>query len=376
MNLARAFLLLLAFTTSAAAQGQPLLYTVPFQSGDGVYRLYRIPAIWLAPNKPVMAFAEGRVATRRATGNIDIVLRRSFDAGQTWQPLQVIADLDADFCGNPCVVQDPTNGRLWLAFTRTRGSDTEEDIVAAKVPGTQVWITHSDDDGATWSKPRDISSSGRKSTWGWYGTGPGNGLYLGNATSGRLLIPAYHTEAGVYRTHCLYSDDHGATWQLGGDAADHTSEPQVVVLGDQSLLMNARTISGHGNERTLVTSRDGGTSWQPATGLAALPDRGCQGCIYRCFRSGSQGQYDLIYTQPNDPNRLSVHAWISEDGGRSWPFAQELWHGPSAYTTMLRMQDGLVAALIECGEKDIYQQIAFVKFAPEWLKARKAPDAK
>ena len=152
-HLYRTLLLLLTITTSAAAQGQPLLYTVPFQSGDGVYRLYRIPAIWLAPSKPVLAFAEGRVATRRATGNIDIVLRRSFDAGQTWQPMQIVADLDADFCGNPCVVQDPTNGRLWLAFTRTCGSDTEEDIAAGKVPGTQVWITYSDDDGATWSKP-------------------------------------------------------------------------------------------------------------------------------------------------------------------------------------------------------------------------------
>ena len=84
------------------------------------------------PNKLLLAFAEGRVANRRGRGNIDIVLRRSLDHGQTWEPLQVVADFGDDFCGNPCIVQDSTNGRLWLAFTRSRGSDPEEDIVSGK----------------------------------------------------------------------------------------------------------------------------------------------------------------------------------------------------------------------------------------------------
>ena len=53
-----------------------------------------------------------------------------------------------------------------------------------------------------------------------------------------------------------------------------------------------------------------------------------------------------------------------------------LWSGPSAYTSIVRVQGGLVGMLIECGKKDVYEQIAFVKFAPEWLKARKAPASK
>lgn len=357
----------------AWAQGQPLLYTVPFKGGDGKYLIYRIPAIWTGPNKPLLAFAEGRVAKRRATGNIDLVLRRSFDLGQTWEPMQVIVDLEDDFCGNPCVVQDPSNGRLWLAFTRSRGSDTEEEIVSGKVPPTGVWVTFSDDDGSTWSKPRDISESGRKPTWGWYGTGPGLGLYLGNAQRGRLFVPSYHTDGGVYRTHGLYSDDHGETWKLGDVAADNSSEPQVVVLGDRTLLMNARTIAGKGETRTLRISRDLGTTWQPATHLAAIPENLCQGCIFRCYRSGTKDQYDLIFTQPVGKVRQRVHAWISDDEGKSWPFAQPLWNGPSAYTAMIRSHDGSVCTLLECGATDVYQQIAFLRFSPEWLKARKAP---
>lgn len=72
----------LVFEGNACAQGQPLLYTVPFKAGDSGYLIFRIPAIWAAPNKPLMAFAEGRVSKRKAMGNIDIVLRRSLIWGR------------------------------------------------------------------------------------------------------------------------------------------------------------------------------------------------------------------------------------------------------------------------------------------------------
>ena len=355
-------------------RGHPLLYTVPFRAGQNGYRIFRIPALWNSPQKPVLAFAEGRVDERRMRGNIDIVLRRSFDYGQTWGPMQVVVSLGDDACGNPCVVQDESNGRLWLAFTRSRQQDTEELIVAGKVPGTTVWITYSDDAGATWADARDISASARRPGWGWYGTGPGRGLYLrtGRGDESRILIPAYHTQDGVYRTHCLFSEDRGQTWRLGGIAADHSSEPQIVVVENRTLVMNARTITGHGDHRTLYLSGDLGRTWKPAEGLATLLENQCQGDFYRCLRAGSSGQADWIFTHPIRAGRVNVHAWISEDGGKSWPHAQPLWSGPSAYTSMHRIHD-LVGLLMECGEQDTYEQIAFVKFALEWLKAGKAP---
>jgi sialidase-1 len=355
-----------------SAPAQPLLYTVPFKAGDAGYVIFRIPAVWTAPNRPLLAFCEARRSGRRAAGNIDLVLRRSFDLGQTWQPMQIVADLADDFCGNPCIVEDSTTGRLWLAFTRSPGSGTEETIVARTAPPTEVYITTSDNDGATWATPRNISADARKPTWGWYGTGPGLGLYVGNAEKGRLLFPAYHTDDGVYRAHCVYSDDHGQSWKLSEPAADHTSEPQIVAMPDGSLLMNARTIAGQGERRTLVESRDNGSTWRPAAAQAAPIDNHCQGCLYRCFRSGSKGEYDLIFTQPGNRQRAEAEVIAGEDGGRTWPFKQRLWRGRSAYTAMIRSQDGMVCLLMECGEKDPYQQIAFMKFAPEWVKAERA----
>jgi sialidase-1 len=70
---------------------------------------------------------------------------------------------------------------------------------------------------------------------------------------------------------------------------------------------------------------------------------------------------------------VGVQAWLSDDDGKSWPFAQPLWRGPSAYTAMIRAPDGQMCLLMECGRKDPYEQIAFLRFAPEWVRARQTP---
>ena len=81
------------------------------------------------------------------------------------------------------------------------------------MPDTSVWITHSDDDGAKWAAPRDITTTARKANCGWYVTGPSQGLFLrgGVSKTDRILMSAYHTEGGVYPTQRLFSDDHGET---------------------------------------------------------------------------------------------------------------------------------------------------------------------
>jgi hypothetical protein len=47
--------LVLSFATRVAGQEQPLLYTVPFKAGDRRYLIYRIPALWTAEGKPLLA---------------------------------------------------------------------------------------------------------------------------------------------------------------------------------------------------------------------------------------------------------------------------------------------------------------------------------
>ena len=44
--------------------------------------------------------------------------------------------------------------------------------------------------------------------------------------------------------HSIYSDDHGATWQLGGMAAKHTNESCIALMPTGELILNARDWSG------------------------------------------------------------------------------------------------------------------------------------
>ena len=60
--------------------------SVVFKAGTEGYAFYRIPVLLIASNGDILAFAEGRRASRSDTGVIDIVLRTSTDCGKTWSP--------------------------------------------------------------------------------------------------------------------------------------------------------------------------------------------------------------------------------------------------------------------------------------------------
>ena len=63
-----------------------------------------------------------------------------------------IFDDGPNTCGNPCAVLDEVTGTIWLLMTHNLGADTERQIIDQTARGTRtVWITHSDDDGATWA---------------------------------------------------------------------------------------------------------------------------------------------------------------------------------------------------------------------------------
>ena len=159
-----------------------------FVSGYGVYHTYRIPALVVSTKKTILAFCEGRKYGSGDAGKIDIVLKRSLDGGITWKEMQIIV-ADGDMtCGNPCPVVDQETGTIWLPFCKNLGDVGEGKIIEGKGPRT-VWVTKSSDDGATWSKPVEITAEVKDPSWTWYATGPGHGIQL---KSGRLVIPCDH----------------------------------------------------------------------------------------------------------------------------------------------------------------------------------------
>ena len=167
-----------------------------------------------------------------------MLLRRSFDNGKSWQPVQTVADMGEDTVGNPTPVVERTTGAILLLLTGNPGRVTESQTG----PGDRtVWITRSTDDGKSWSAPSQITAQVKLPDWTWYATGPGNGIQL---RSGRLVIPCDHNTADGRRfSHVIYSDDRGATWKIGGIAEEKTNESAIVELKIGELLFNMRSIT-------------------------------------------------------------------------------------------------------------------------------------
>lgn len=336
-----------------------------FASGQDGYRRYRIPALVTTAQGTLLAFCEGRKGGGGLTGDIDIVLKRSADGGKTWSALQVVSEGGGHTLGNPCPVVDRRDGAIWLALTRSHGQDTEDAIVAGKSrEPTRVFVTVSKDDGKTWAPLREISATARKANWTWYGTGPGIGVQL---QGGRLVIPCYHAEAEtkIYRSHMIYSDDQGKTWQLGAAVGEHCTESQVAERADGILVLSARTIKGK-EERTTALSKDGGKSWSPTAREPALYDPSCQASLLRLTDAEGKGKPRWLYTHPAGPSRQDLTIRVSNDEGRTWPIRKLLRKGNSQYSCLAPLPDRNVGCLYDCWVDGNYQ-VYFTRFALDWV---------
>ena len=350
----------------------------PFTSGTEGYHTFRIPAVVVTGKGTVLALCEGRKTSASDTGDIDMVAKRSFDGGRTWQPLQRIWDDGPNTCGNPCPVVDRATGVVWLLITHNLGEDGETALGQRKSKGTRtVWVTKSSDDGATWTNAVEITSTTKRPEWGWYATGPGVGIQLHSPPhAGRLLIPCNHSvqpdpahpERFEYGDHAIYSDDHGATWRLGGAVPSlKIDEAQVVELSDGSILMNSRSHFGLGC-RTACLSRDGGQTWGAVRHERALIEPNCQASFLR-YDDATGGRPRLLFSNPASTTlrrRLTVR--VSDDGGATWPVARLIDSGPCAYSCLTVLPDGTIGCLYECGRKHAYEGITFAWFGMDWLR--------
>ena len=348
-----------------------------WQRNEGGYHTYRIPSIIRTNAGDLLAFCEGRKDGRGDAGNIDLVMKRSVDDGKSWSEQVVLWDDGPNTCGNPCPVLDESTGVIWLLLTHNLGSDHEGDIIKRKAESTRtVWVMSSPDEGNTWSAPREITVTTKNAAWGWYATGPGNGIQLQHGKyEGRLVIPCDHSyddPNGKVRggpwgfgSHVVYSDDHGASWKLGGVIRPNSNECQVVELADNkgSLLMNCRSYFGR-SRRTQSLSEDGGTSWTPPQDVDALVEPVCQASIIRHSWPTAQSSGLLLFSNPADAaQRVRMTVKSSGDDGKSWKTVLVLHEGPAAYSSLVRLSDDSAGCLYEAGTMSAYDGIFFQPFA-------------
>ncbi|MBN6042037.1 sialidase family protein [Amycolatopsis sp. 195334CR] len=385
------FLLLAGFAVPAAAApaiDEQVLFEA---SADPGYACYRIPAIVKTARGTLLAFAEGRVDNCGDTGDIDLVLKRSEDGGRTWSPLQVVNSGDGDTHGNPVPIVDAVTGRIVLISTYNAGREDDKGcaIPCPRFPHQQ----HSDDDGKTWSVPRDIGAQVKRPEWtAWYASGPVHGIQLEKGPhAGRLVFginaeTARGTQSVENHAALIYSDDHGDSWRIGAQTdyphsvpGTYTQKPQeisVAELADGSVYAAGRDQGGTdvGN-RSYAISRDGGESF--STPFATIPDLVTpivQGSVLRLQRPGKPER--LLFSSPSDTDR---RRWMmirsSYDGGRSWETVEQgtrVTSDWSGYSDLVQISDPRspsveIGLMYEGGPVDARDEIRFARFGEEVL---------
>lgn len=327
-----------------------------FHSGQAGYYCFRIPALVVTNKGTVLAFAEARRTNCADWDEIDLVVKRTEDGGKSWSDLRVLSHEPKHSINQPAPIVDRETGAVWLIFCRDNQS---------------VLASHSEDDGITWSEPRDITDRTKEQTWKYVAAGPGHGIQL---SSGRLLVAAWgDTSPGpvtwppawgeIEFTFSMFSDDHGVTWQHGRPMYENaTEEGMVTETRDHRVYIALRSLHGR-NKRGHAWSNDGGYSWSKIEFDESLPDPPAHASIIRAPAAGT-----FLFVNPasvKERRRLTVR--MSQDDCKTWPIAKVLYENSSAYSDLAVSNDKTVLCLFEA---DQYSRLILARFNLAWLESK------
>lgn len=368
----------LVFPTITLAS-DPQLIDVFVPKTDG-FASIRIPAVVATPRGTLLVFAEGRAADADQAQN-KIILKRSTDGGITWSGVQIIAADGAKALNNPCAVVERSTGLILLMYqSYPAGISERSGKIQTGHEGDLIvrnWLITSQDDGVTWSTPRDITASTkRRERVTTIAGGPGIGIQLRHGPhAGRILFPFNEGPFGVWNIYAVYSDDQGKTWQMGsiaregiltdknGKPTSMVNEAQFAELKDGSIRFNVRRWAGNPVRKTCV-SQDGGDTWSPVQDVPELMDPSCMASIYRYTDPADQRKSRLLYSGPNSTKRDTGTIFLSYDEGATWPVKRELCPGPFAYSCLTSLADGTIGCLYEA---EGTQKIVLARFHLDWL---------
>lgn len=360
---------------SAIQQAGKLDHVNVFTAGQDGYPSYRIPAIAVAPDGAILAFAEGRLDKGKDPGetNIDLVWKRSTDNGRTWSAMQVIERPGA---GNPTVVTDRITGKVWLFYLRSKLGCTTATARPCSDDHQTIART-SDDNGITWSEPIDLTAVSRDmqdSKWRTTVVGPGGMI---QDSKGRLIAAAWRA-SDVMSVFAIFSEDHGHTWQRGDianlyfEGSHAPNESQLVELSDGRILLDCRDeYAGH---RMQAESADGGRTWgrfrpgQPVSPVACAIER-------FTLKSAGDDRDRLLWTGPKglgpevtptwQTGRNNLVARLSYDEGLTFPVEHLIGAKGAAYSDLAILKDKSAGVLWEQGD---YEHIAFTRLTLKFLE--------
>ena len=449
------------------AGASPLPTRALFDTGYHGAESYRIPSLLTLDSGVVLAGADQRVSIPNdAPNDINLVMRRSLDGGQTWEEMRTLLSLPGTgalgaslidsvlvqdrstgrvIClvdqfpggiGQPNAVVgtgfdaqgrrmlhnrvgelfavepdgtvvtasgEPTDYHVILGTDATTGARAGDVLLDGEAAGSiylayeqapedclfqhrssHLLMITSDDDGATWSEPIDITAQVKADWMCFLGTGPGNAIQLtAPEHAGRILAPVYysHEAGGTAYLSCaaIYSDDGGTTWTLGAspndgrevlgavvhsrDLADERASlyESVLVEGtDGAVHVWARNQHPSGRVAHAV-SHDGGVTWGEVDYDEQLPEifsqpnaiaiTGLEGAAAVGDGDGVKGAVGRGIVFANASRMLPFRGCgvlrLSDDDGVTWPHNRVINPRHYVYQCMAQLPSGDIALLWE-----------------------------
>jgi len=316
---------------------------------------YRIPALVTAPNGDLIAAIDERVPScgdLKWNKNINIVMRRSYDNGKTWTPIETVIDFpEGQSASDPSMIVDSITGDIFM-FYNYMNLDTEKDIY-------YLHVLKSSDNGKTWSTPEDITSQITKPEWqkDFKFITSGRGI---QTRSGKLLHTLVNLNSGM---HVFGSIDHGKTWYFINTPIHPADESKIVELTDGTLMINARV--NKKGIRYVHTSKDDGITWA-TNPIPELIDSGCNASIisYTSKKDGYKKNRLLFSNAKSENKRVNMTVRISYDEGKTWTDGKTIYIGSSAYSSLTILRNGDIGLFFE---KDDYANNVFTSFSLKWL---------
>src|SRR5882762_8330493 len=157
------FRVCLAFFVAMSVYAAAPLFekTMLWEQDTTGYAMYRIPGVVVTKAGTVLAYVEARKSARTDWGESAIVMRRSTDGGRTFSPPVRIGHMDEAFPKNPAAIARNQGIGMGTTYNNPVAIADRNGAVHFLfcVEYMRAFYMRSDDDGRTFSAPREITSS-------------------------------------------------------------------------------------------------------------------------------------------------------------------------------------------------------------------------